>query len=162
MKSSFIIVFICVCVGISSSFADTFVDICKRGRIGLKIKQITGAASCKQVSSEKMAEINKLSLEYEDISSIGDYAFSGLISLKEINLSSNLLKSISKHTFAGLISLEKINLSYNDISNIELSAFQDLTSLKEINLSYNLIESISISELGLSENVLIRGVVTNP
>jgi len=162
MKSLIIIVFVYLCLGIRASFADTFVDICKRGRIGLKIKQITGAASCRQVSSEKMAEINKLSLEYEDISSIGDYAFSGLISLKEINLSSNLLKSISKHTFAGLTSLEKINLSNNDISNIESNVFRDLTSLKEINLFYNLIDSVSISELGLSENVLIRGVATNP
>jgi len=162
MKNIFTSLFIFLLININFALADTFINVCKRGPIGLKIKQITGATSCQQVSMKKMSEITSLSLEHEEISSIPDFAFAGLTSVREINLSTNNIKQINPQTFMGLSSLEKLNLSDNYISSFEKDTFRSLSSLKMIDLSYNFVAEVSRSDLGLSEDVIIDGVGVNP
>jgi len=138
MKKFWTMTMVFMIVNISSAFPDTLTNIFHRGLIGLKIKQITEAESCKRVSTQKMAQIKKLSLEFEEISTISHDAFQGLTALEQINLASNYIETIPANTFRGLVSLSQLDLSYNFISEISRSA------------------------LGLSHKVRIKGVVVNP
>jgi Leucine-rich repeat (LRR) protein len=68
--------------------------------------------------------------------------FTGLVLLKELNLSGNCLRDINLKAFDGLTRLEKLYLGCNQIKEIQPNLFNGLINLKVIGLGYNAITDI--------------------
>jgi len=86
-------------------------------------------------SLEKLTNLEKLNLSYNEIKSI---SISGLSKLQEIDLSSNKISSIS---FKNLSNLKLLKLNENEIASIPSSLTQ-LKNLETLILNYNNISSI--------------------
>ena len=95
------------------------------------------------------------------VTSIGDCAFSGCESLKEINIP-NSVTSIGDYAFAGCYSLKEINIP-NSVTSIGDYAFARCDYLKEINIP-NLVTSIGKGAFSLCkyiEEITIPNSVTS-
>ncbi|VDI21042.1 Hypothetical predicted protein [Mytilus galloprovincialis] len=110
-----------------------------------------------------LTSLEMLFLEYNEISSIEDGAFSTLRSLSILHINDNKLTNIKPDTFKSLESLRELHLEYNEISSIEDGAFSTLSSLSLLNIHENKLTSIkpdtfkslgSLRELNLKDNDL--------
>ncbi|XP_071142427.1 SCO-spondin-like isoform X3 [Mytilus edulis] len=110
-----------------------------------------------------LTSLEMLFLEYNEISSIEDGAFSTLRSLVTLSIYDNKLTTIKTDTFKSLGSLRELLLESNEISSIEDGAFSTLSSLSLLNINDNKLTSIkpdtfkslgSLRELNLKDNDL--------
>ena len=74
-----------------------------------------------------------------------DESITGLVNLKELDLSDNLIYNLSALAFSNLFKLEKLNLSDNQIKSLPGSVFSDLVELEDLNLSDNRVASLAAS-----------------
>ena len=79
----------------------------------------------------------KLDLSRNSIESIEEGAFSGLHSLKSLDLSSNRLSDISSRNWPYLSELEILDLTKNNFATIYAGFFEGLGSLRSLTLSGN-------------------------
>lgn len=67
-------------------------------------------------------------------------AFSSLVHLVHLNLSSNSIETINNRHFSELINLKSLDLSCNEIECIDENAFSNLKNLTELNLNDNYLQ----------------------
>ncbi|XP_036369232.1 leucine-rich repeat-containing protein 15-like isoform X3 [Octopus sinensis] len=89
-----------------------------------------------------LSNLKELVLGANNIETIKEGAFTGLSNLKELDLSKNKISTIKDGTFKGLSNLKELNLGNNKISRIEKEMFQGLHNLEELDLSKNKISTI--------------------
>ena len=93
-----------------------------------------------------MDSLRKLNLEKNSLETLE--LLDGLKSLNELNMSHNQIKSIdSKDSFRDLVCLQALDLSENKIELLNLEAFNMLTTLEKLNLSGNPISKKMDSDL---------------
>nr|XP_046913755.1 G-protein coupled receptor GRL101-like isoform X1 [Dermatophagoides farinae] len=73
---------------------------------------------------------------------IREHAFSGLASLKTLDLSNQHITSLQKNSFSGLRSLKNLDLSNNQINELPDGVFSGLSSVISIDLRGNKIKSV--------------------
>ncbi|XP_075751926.1 uncharacterized protein LOC142817880 isoform X2 [Rhipicephalus microplus] len=105
--------------------------------------------------------LTHLWLDGNDIESVQPRAFSHLGRLQVLSLTRNKLVRLSAHDFTGLVSLRTLNLAYNKLSDVT-GAFTVLGSLRTLDLEGNRLDVIpddtfwplrSIESLNLRKNV---------
>ncbi|KAL8589961.1 hypothetical protein ACOMHN_024048 [Nucella lapillus] len=102
-----------------------------------------GAADLK----EAPMSIQHLTITNSSLQGLQESAFSvAFTSLQELDLSDNRLKVISQGAFSGLSSLRLLNLSRNDFDTLG-SCLEPLVSLQQLDLSYNIIHHLPPSTL---------------
>ena len=69
-------------------------------------------------------------------------SITGLVNLKDLDLSNNLISRLSALAFSKLFKLEKLNLSNNQIRSLPATLFSDLVELEDLNLNNNEIGSL--------------------
>lgn len=89
-----------------------------------------------------MPYLEHLYLNDNHIEEIKSFAFSNLVSLKQLVLTDNKLTKVYKKTFRDLNQLEILELGSNRITDIENYSFETNTSLAHLNLRNNKITSI--------------------
>ncbi|XP_063447125.1 leucine-rich repeat-containing protein 15-like [Mytilus trossulus] len=114
-----------------------------------------------------LVNLTLLDLSYNNIRSIHQYAFNGLVELQHLKFNSNELGKIpngtfqytpnlvilelvynsiynvTKGMFTGLGNLHQLYLKGNYMRSIQNNAFQSLINLIELNLSFNLLHSVN-------------------
>ncbi|XP_044004515.1 toll-like receptor 3 [Aphidius gifuensis] len=106
--------------------------------------------------------INKLDLSSNNITKIGQGAFSTLNSITNLIINNNKLTTLQQYTFTGLVQLSNLELSSNQLKTIEKNIFNGLYQLTKLDLSENKITDISsnafnetsITHLSLAKNEL--------
>ena len=83
------------------------------------------------------SEITELDLSCKGLVSLDNYAFQKLANLEKLWLNENNISYLYEHTFAGLIKLEKLYLFYNKIHSLPKDIFRPLSNLKRLELSMN-------------------------
>ena len=125
--------------------------VCDRTRIIQQaILKKSGKTNCKNVTVEDLQAIVALILgsshpmsTYPAIFSLKSGDFSGLTSLKILNLAGNELRTLPPGIFNGLISLEVLSLEDNSsLKNLTPEIFNGLVSLKELHLGGCCVESL--------------------
>lgn len=93
-------------------------------------------------SFASLKSLKSLDLSSNQISSIGDNSFNGLINLETLYL--NMLRTFNKlenaNSFVGLSNLTKLELQHNNLLFIEPGVFNALPNLLELNLCGNSLE----------------------
>ncbi len=91
-----------------------------------------------QVPMNIPANITKLLLNGNSISSIPDMTFEALSSLEYLDISYNrylFFSKLSMHSFYGLVSLRYLDISHNCFGDIPTGIFHNLTSLHILNIT---------------------------
>jgi hypothetical protein len=132
------------------SRADTYINICNRGEVGVLIAQaieMNGPGErrigCDSVPQLEMTYLRMLRLRRKEIKKLPENAFEGLTSLEYLDLSYNLITHLPANVFRPLTSLKSLDLRDNDIRRIPGNVFYGLGSLTEIILNSNEISDIS-------------------
>ncbi|XP_036369235.1 slit homolog 3 protein-like isoform X6 [Octopus sinensis] len=89
-----------------------------------------------------LSNLKELVLGANNIETIKEGAFTGLSNLKELIVQMNNIATIKEGTFTGLSNLKTLNLGNNKISRIEKEMFQGLHNLEELYLRWNNISTI--------------------
>ena len=131
----------------SSNIQKDIISIVSLG-LGTEIRpgtwQTLNMKTCSQITAEHLQAILlfRPAGNAHVYTRLRDKDFSGMTSLRLINLSQHQITEISEHTFAGLTSLQDLYISENLINQIHPKAFQDLISLQSIMLSDNRLTSL--------------------
>ena len=156
------------------SYGQEFVSVCDRtpqvrDAIMEKVGEIDDSIECSDTDLMKLmlSEIETLDLDdgglgffTPDIDSLKQGDFSGLSSLRYLELNHNELTSLPQGIFHSLSSLEYLNLSQNDIEALPDHIFSNLSYLQILDLRGNKLESLSEDAFyGLSsiKKILIAG-----
>jgi Leucine-rich repeat (LRR) protein len=94
------------------------------------------------LSNVVLTKLIQLDLSNNNIKSLPDGCFSGLVSLKYLNLAHNKLVIVSEEAFEGLVKLRELNLSWTEIREIRSGLFSATKYLKRLDLRYNHIELV--------------------
>lgn len=87
--------------------------------------------------------ITLLDLSNNNLSSLSDFIFSGIYSIRELDLSGNILDSISSVSnlqFANQI--VHLNISHNKLTQMDDSMFSTMPALEKLDVSNNMISSV--------------------
>lgn len=130
-----------------------FSNICERTSI---VKQVLleaiGKQNCSEITNEDLKAITALNLSRDFFRTgiqLKTNDFSGLMSLKQLNLSYNDLDSLPVGIFSNLTSLNSLYLGSNNLSLLPPGIFSPLVSLEFLGLDKNSIpesEQIRIQE----------------
>jgi Leucine-rich repeat (LRR) protein len=104
-----------------------------------KIESIDGVFCASSVSLRRLA---KLKLRTNRIKSLPAGCFSGLASLKYLNLDDNFLNDVSEDAFDGLVNLRELDLGCARITKIGSGLYSPTPCLIKLSLKYSEIESI--------------------
>ncbi len=138
----------------SSMSQASIINICDRGKIGQAIaEQIVPIANadCRQVDSEKMAGLKRLTVGSRQIKNLSPNAFSGLDSLTDLDLSNNLLEEIPVKAIQSIRYLSVLNLRNNRIHSILPDSFVGLNSLRSLVIGGDFVKIPSSSFAPLSK-----------
>ena len=142
------------------SYGQEFVSVCDRtpqvkDAIMEIVREIDDSIECSDTDLMKLmlSEIEALDLEgggsglitrvfVENIASLKPGDFSGLSSLRQLDLSSNNLTTLPEGIFSGLISLNYLFLRNNNLTTLPQGLFSGLASLEEISMSENNLASL--------------------
>ena len=119
-----------------TALADTFLDICQRGRIGDEIARAVSAGSCKSVSKQAMNSLTFLQLEGGNNVPLTPDLFSELHSLRHLILywtSGYNTEPVPAGIFKNLPNLEELALYIN---KLPAGIFEGATSLRTLSLAY--------------------------
>ncbi len=89
-----------------------------------------------------LPDLNTLLFEYNEISTVDDFALSNLYALNVLYLRFNKLKVITTNMLKGLSGLTQLLLNNNLIHTVQILAFSDLTSLTTCLLYSNQLKSL--------------------
>ncbi|XP_067012002.2 connectin [Anabrus simplex] len=110
-----------------------------------------------------LPQLTKLYIARNNLSILHDRAFSHLHRLEELELNGNQLTVVTRETFSGLKSLKRLDLYLNHLSMLGDFTFSEMPSLDELELGENDIQFISdrafdglkkLTKLNLGENKL--------
>lgn len=105
---------------------------------GALVAAISGVSACGEVTAEHLAGVAELSLAGAEIMTLQKGDFSGLTSLKSLNLHGNSLglqDPLPEELFRGLGSLRVLILSRNNLGTLPEGIFGGLSALLSLNLS---------------------------
>uniref|UniRef100_A0A131YI75 Relaxin family peptide receptor 2 n=1 Tax=Rhipicephalus appendiculatus TaxID=34631 RepID=A0A131YI75_RHIAP len=143
---------------IESISADAFRGLTALETLDLRSCSLTGIQEHLFVHPKNLTH---LWLDGNDIESLQPRAFSHLSRLQVLSLTRNKLVRLSAHDFTGLVSLRTLNLAYNKLSDVT-GAFTALGSLRTLDLEGNRLDVIpddtfwplrSVESLNLRNNV---------
>lgn len=103
---------------------------------------------------QNCVKLSYLSISQNQITEIHDDAFVGLTKLSILRLQENELKSINREMFSQLSSLTTLHLFGNDIEEIDAATLQVLPQLRHLELSQNKISSWKVDIL--QHNLLLE------
>ena len=98
------------------------------------VKAIAVVSDCAEVNREDLAGVTSLGISGAGITELHADDFSGLNSLRELNLAANQLTRMPEGVFSGLGTLERLTLNFNPLESLPEDLFSGLGSLKELNL----------------------------
>lgn len=91
---------------------------------------------------------------FNRIKTIDNFAFSGDLSLQQLNLSHNQLTNLPKKAIDNFINLTKLDVSWNEITNLTGSeSFGNFENLIYLDLSGNPLKSLNNQSLGVMRNL---------
>lgn len=108
---------------------------------------------------ENPENIQKIQLEFQNLTKIKSSAFSGAIYLKEIDLDHNQILYIGEDAFFELNNLTVLSLTKNNLTIIRSNTFVGAINLKRLHLNQNKIEHIedgALNKLPALENILLQ------
>lgn len=107
---------------------------------------------------ENPENIQKIQLEFQNLTKIKSSAFNGAIYLKEIDLDHNQILYIGEDAFFELNNLTVLTLTKNNLTIIRSNTFAGAINLKRLHLNQNKIEHIEDGALNLPalENILLQ------
>jgi len=108
----------------------------------------------KGYKEEEIAQLEKLDLANQNISSIEPDTFSDFHNLKELHLNNNLLSHLHSDVFKPLNNLETLYLNHNELTEIDPYMFKGLKNLKHIHIFSNKFASETI-EFYVDPNVQV-------
>lgn len=82
-----------------------------------------------------------------DVKEVSEYAFDGLTHLRKLSLAYNNITSVRDRWFAQLISLQQLDLSHNLITSIESTVFEKLRGLKRLEVRANRLTCLEPAQL---------------
>ncbi|XP_062589196.1 uncharacterized protein LOC134250867 [Saccostrea cucullata] len=124
-------------------------------------------ADCGLTSIESFTFINqrnllKLDLRNNKITQLHSNAFTGLVSLKDLQMEGNeLLTEIADQAFLGLQSLPEMTLTNSRLWNIQRNTLVGLQNVRQLNLSANRIRFISDFAFQNLSNVIVLDMQRN-
>lgn len=86
----------------------------------------------------KLVDVEEITLEFNEISSLNGNIFITLTNLEEVGLFRNKLERIPKYLFINNLKITEIKLQGNKIRFIDANAFGDMTNLTRVNLEDNI------------------------
>lgn len=98
----------------------------------------SGSINYNAFISQPQLEI--IDLRYNQIQSIANLSFHGLVKIREIKLSGNRLMDLNSEVFQDLTTLHKLDLSENFIQKFPVEALGAIPHLKFLNISSNMIQ----------------------
>lgn len=107
---------------------------------------------------ENPENIQKIQLEFQNLTKIKSSAFSGAVNLKEIDLDHNQILYINEDAFFELSNLTILSLTKNNLTILRANTFTGATNLRRLHLNQNKIETIEDGALNLPnlENILLQ------
>lgn len=107
---------------------------------------------------ENIENIQKIQLEFQNLTKIKSSAFSAAFNLEEIDLDHNQILYIGEDAFIDLQNLTTLSLSKNNLTVIRSNTFAGAINLRRLNLNQNKIERIEDGGLNLPnlENILLQ------
>ncbi len=111
---------------------------------------------------QNLPSLDVISLKYNQISDIDDFAFACVSSITKLYLYDNRLSAVRENMFSGLSNLETLSLSRNNIQTIEPGSFKDCSAMTYLILGYNSLQTISecmFSGLHSMDRISLRGNV---
>nr|XP_006824088.1 PREDICTED: protein slit-like [Saccoglossus kowalevskii] len=94
------------------------------------------------IPSNIPSDTTRLSIKYNDLTTIPEHAFIELYRLVYINLGWNGITEISSSAFAGITSLTELILHSNELTSLPETVFKELPNLKKLNISHNSLTSL--------------------
>ena len=104
---------------------------------GLMYLQNHGITSLKPGDFDGLANVERLSLDGNDIGMLPDGIFDELVILRELYLGGNGIGTLPDGIFDELASLQGLSLYSNDINTLPDGIFDELASLEHLHLHYN-------------------------
>jgi Leucine-rich repeat (LRR) protein len=92
-----------------------------------------------------LTKLKRVSVAYNQLTTINNKTFNGLINLTQINLDSNRLKCLKSDLFSGLVRLKEIHLYNNQLEFIQGTQFNGLINLECIDLDGNKLHNLVAS-----------------
>ena len=124
----------------------------------------SGESDCRNVTAQFLAtQVTNLFLPESGITALQEHDFTGLSSLKTLNLSRNSLSGLPEGIFNGLSALEHLHLSGNLLRELPERLFSGLSQLRTLTLYSNRLTTLpagifrglnKLEELWLSNNSL--------
>ncbi len=110
--------------------------ICERtpGFRDALVKAVGVVSDCAAVTREDLAGLTSLDFAGAGLTELHAGDFSGLSSLRELNLEDNQLTRLPGGVFSSLTTLERLTLNLNPLESLPEDLFSGLGSLKELNL----------------------------
>ncbi len=115
--------------------------------------KISGVTTCEEVSSEYLAGVTSLQLQWTRIGSLQAHDFSGLSNLSRLELGYNSLTTLPVGIFSGLHSLSLLLLNENSLTSLPEEIFRDTTRLGGLTLNGNSLTTLPVGIFGGLHNL---------
>lgn len=107
-----------------------------------ELMAVTGAASCREVTSARLAGVTRLDLSSSLVRDLQAHDFRGMSSLEWLLLNNNTLRTLPEGLFRGLTNLRALSLSANLLSSLPEEIFSDLSNLEQLDLNNNVFRTL--------------------
>ena len=107
-----------------------------------KLMAVTGAASCREVTSARLVGVTRLDLSRSLVRDLQAHDFSGMSSLETLFLNNNTLRTLPEGLFRGLTNLRVLGLSANLLSSLPEEVFSDLSNLEDLDFNNNVFRTL--------------------
>ena len=108
-----------------------------------QVARFGGAGRCDEVSSDDLAQLQRLDLSGSGIRSLNSGDFEGLSSLQELDISRNSLTELPEVLFAGLSGLQHLDLYRNQLTHVPEGLLAGLSNLRVVTFEVNTLTDVS-------------------
>ncbi|KAH8348149.1 hypothetical protein KR084_004834 [Drosophila pseudotakahashii] len=109
---------------------------------------------------KNLNRLKKLALNFNQLE-INWSTFSGLVSMKNLQLKSNKIRALQDGVFYVMHNIETIDLAMNQISSLSRQGLFNLTKLRHLNLSYNAINRIEVDTWEFTQSLEVLDLSNN-
>ncbi|XP_044750609.1 leucine-rich repeat-containing protein 15-like isoform X2 [Coccinella septempunctata] len=88
---------------------------------------------------QHLKHLEELIVRRSQLKQLGMHSFWGVPTIRVLDFTFNNLTSVLDHNFRGLLNLVELNLDHNRISNLQSGVFKHLTELRILSLRFNLL-----------------------